>query len=94
MAELIGVFLTEGASELEQIRASVASRDPATTFSAAHRLKGSAMNLGCRALAAAAEALETLGRAGTVEGAEPMIERLSSAFEQTAAALRIELEAA
>jgi hypothetical protein len=29
-----------------------------------------------------------------VEGAEPMIERLSSAFEQTAAALRIELEAA
>ena len=94
MAELIGVFLTEGASELEQIRASVASRDPATTFSGAHRLKGSAMNLGCHALAAAAEALETLGRAGTVEGAEPMIERLSSAFEQTAAALRIELEAA
>jgi len=94
MAELISVFLTEGAAELEQIRASVAAQDAVATLNGAHRLKGSAMNLGCRALAEAAEALEMLGRSGTVEGSQPMIERLSSAFEQTAAALLIELDAA
>jgi two-component system sensor histidine kinase/response regulator len=94
MAEVIGAFLTEGVAEVEQIRAAAASNDAAGVLSGAHRLKGSAMNLGCRALADAAEALESLGRAGTVEGAEPMLDRLGGAFEQTVAALRIELEAA
>ena len=94
MAELIGAFLTEGVTEVEQIRAAAASQDAAGVLTRAHRLKGSAMNLGCRALAEAADALESLGRAGTVEGAGPMLERLEGAFEQTAAALRIELQAA
>ena len=94
MAELVGVFLTEGFAEVELIRAAAAGQDPAGMLTAAHRLKGSAMNLGCRALAEAADALESLARAGTVEGSGPMLQRLSGAFEQTAAALRIELEAA
>lgn len=94
IAELIGLFLTEGGAGVEQIRASVVAQDAAATLTGAHRLKGSAMNLGCRALAEAAEALETLGRGGTLEGAEPMIDRLSRAFERTADALRIELDAA
>ena len=61
---------------------------------AAHRLKGSALNLGCASLARAAEALELLGRGGNLEGAGPLVERLSRDFDRTAAALRIELEAA
>jgi CheY-like chemotaxis protein/HPt (histidine-containing phosphotransfer) domain-containing protein len=94
MSELIGVFLSEGIAEVELIRGAAAGQDAAGMLTAAHRLKGSAMNLGCGALAEAADALESLGRAGTVEGAGPMLQRLSGAFEQTAAALRIELEAA
>lgn len=58
------------------------------------RLKGSALNLGCTALAEAAGTLETLGRGGTVEGAGPLIDRLSDAFDRTAAVLQVELEAA
>jgi signal transduction histidine kinase/DNA-binding response OmpR family regulator/HPt (histidine-containing phosphotransfer) domain-containing protein len=94
MADLIGAFLTEGVAEVDEIRAAAAGNDAAGMLSGAHRLKGSAMNLGCRALAEAADAVESLGRQGTVEGAEPMLDRLDAAFEQTAAALRIELEAA
>jgi len=94
MTELIGAFLSEGVAEVEQIRASAVGQDAAGILTAAHRLKGSAMNLGCQALADAADDLESLARAGSVEGAEPMLDRLDAAFEQTAAALRIELEAA
>jgi HPt (histidine-containing phosphotransfer) domain-containing protein len=94
MEQLISVFLMEGGAEVEGLRLAVAANDATATRTGAHRLKGSALSLGCRAVADAAEALETLGGGGTVEGAGPMILRLAGAFESTAVALRSELEAA
>jgi HPt (histidine-containing phosphotransfer) domain-containing protein len=94
MTDLIGVFLAEGEREVSQVRAAVGLDDPGAVMQAAHRLKGSALNLGCASLAHAAEALEILGRNGDLEGAGPLVERLSGAFDRTEAALRIELEAA
>ncbi|HEV7604119.1 MAG TPA: response regulator [Candidatus Limnocylindrales bacterium] len=94
MEQLISVFLVEGGAEVEGLRLAVAANDATATRTGAHRLKGSALSLGCRAVADAAEALETLGGGGSVEGAGPMILRLAGAFESTAVALRSELEAA
>jgi HPt (histidine-containing phosphotransfer) domain-containing protein len=94
MEELVNVFLVEGATEVGQIRGAIEARDANAMLNGAHRLKGSAMNLGCGALADAAEAIEVLGRSGTVEGADALVDRLATAFDQTATALKIELDAA
>lgn len=61
---------------------------------AAHRLKGSALNLGCTSLAEAAERLEVLGRGDTLPDAAALVDRLAAAFDRTVTALRIELDAA
>ena len=94
VADLVGLFLTEGALEVRRIRGAVEADDPAAVMRAAHRLRGSALNLGCASLAEAAEALEVLGRRDVLEGAVPLVERLRGAFDRTASALRTELEAA
>jgi signal transduction histidine kinase/DNA-binding response OmpR family regulator len=92
--ELVQAFLFEGAEEMNQIRTAAESIDPAALLQAAHRLKGSALNLGCTDVAAAADALESLGRSGTVAGSEPLLARLSDDFERTLLALQLDADAA
>jgi HPt (histidine-containing phosphotransfer) domain-containing protein len=60
----------------------------------AHHIKGSALNLGCSALSDTAQALEELGRTGTVDGAAVLLDRLDREFHRTLATLREETEAA
>jgi hypothetical protein len=45
-------------------------------------------------VAAAADALESLGRSGTVTGSEPLLARLSDDFERTLLALQLDADAA
>jgi HPt (histidine-containing phosphotransfer) domain-containing protein len=92
--ELVQAFVHEGADEVSQIRAAADSNDPAALLIAAHRLKGSALNLGCTAVAEAADALELLGRSGTVDGSGPLLDRLTGDFQRTLGVLRIEADAA
>jgi signal transduction histidine kinase/CheY-like chemotaxis protein/HPt (histidine-containing phosphotransfer) domain-containing protein len=92
--EVIDAFIEEGSVEIEQVRAAVAAHDPDALIQTAHRLKGSSLNLGCHALAETAAALESMGRRGTVEGAGPLLDRLGHEFDRTAAALRVEADAA
>jgi two-component system sensor histidine kinase/response regulator len=94
VSELVKAFTSEGRVELLQIRNAVASGDAERLHDGAHRLKGSAMNLGCVALADVAATLEHLGREGTTVGAEAHLERLGREFERAAVALEIEAEAA
>jgi signal transduction histidine kinase/CheY-like chemotaxis protein/HPt (histidine-containing phosphotransfer) domain-containing protein len=92
--ELVQAFVDEGADEVSQIRAAADTNDPAALLVAAHRLKGSALNLGCTAVAEAADALELLGRSGTVDGSGPLLDRLTGDFQRTLGVLRIEADAA
>jgi CheY-like chemotaxis protein/HPt (histidine-containing phosphotransfer) domain-containing protein len=92
--ELVQAFVDEGADEVDQIRAAADRNDPAALLMAAHRLKGSALNLGCTAVAEAADALELLGRSGTVAGSGPLLDRLTGDFQRTLSVLRLEADAA
>jgi HPt (histidine-containing phosphotransfer) domain-containing protein len=94
IAELIGTFLTEGARDVRQISAALAVNDHDAVARDAHRLRGSALNLGCPQLAASADVLEARGRTGNVEGAEALGDDLVASFGRTRAALELELEAA
>jgi signal transduction histidine kinase/DNA-binding response OmpR family regulator/HPt (histidine-containing phosphotransfer) domain-containing protein len=92
--ELVNAFIDEGGEELSRVRGAAESSDPAALLQAAHRLKGSALNLGCTAVAETADAIEALGRSGTVEGIAPLIDRLTHDFQRTLVALRLDADAA
>jgi PAS domain S-box-containing protein len=66
----IGNFLTNSHTGLDTIREAVAAGDAAALRAAAHKLAGSALNLGVTYAGEALRSLEFLGDEGTVEGAE------------------------
>ena len=94
ISELVNAFIREGRLEVQQIRAAVIGGTPAVLHNGAHRLKGSALTLGCIVLAETAGALESIGRDGTVSGADSLLDRLDLDFDRAVAALQIEAEAA
>ena len=94
LAEVVAAFVSDGSAEVAAIVAAVAAANPTALMHGAHRLKGSAQNMGCRAVAETAAALESLGVRGTVDGAAPLLSRLRHEFDATAAALEIEAAAA
>jgi signal transduction histidine kinase/CheY-like chemotaxis protein/HPt (histidine-containing phosphotransfer) domain-containing protein len=94
LGELVRAFESEGTEELDQIRAAIGEDDAVALVRSAHRLKGSALNLGCEAMARTAGELESLGRSETTVSAEELLERLYREFELTLAALKVESQAA
>ena len=79
--------MEQAAGSLDAIRAAVAAGDPAGLVASAHRLKGSATNLGLPALGQAAGALEGLGDAGLTEDAAAQVADLEAALARALAAL-------
>jgi signal transduction histidine kinase/DNA-binding response OmpR family regulator/HPt (histidine-containing phosphotransfer) domain-containing protein len=94
IADLVDGFLSDGVEELAQIRTAVDGGDATGLAQGAHRLKGSALNMGGRVLAETAGELEAIGQGGDLTGADLILARLIREFEETAAALRVEAEAA
>jgi len=78
----------EGIGEsLALLRAERVAHDAPALRSAAHRLKGSAANLGARRVAELALEVEQLAADGHLEETDPVLERLSDALAQAAVEL-------
>ncbi len=79
VAELIDLFFQEAPAQLQALESAVAQNDHtslARTFSAALRLKGSAINLGARNLAALCDEIEQTARNWSLaDDVPPLIER-------------------
>ena len=69
------------------IRSAAAGGDAEALRVDAHTLRGSSANVGAVAVSNAAAAIESLARAGDLEGAQPWIVELTDAVELTRAAL-------
>ena len=80
-------FVQHAPGSLADIRTAVAAGDPAGLVASAHRLKGSAANLGLPAVGEAAGALEELGDAGLTSDATDRVATLEIALDQALAAL-------
>jgi CheY-like chemotaxis protein len=80
-------FGTNAPGQLEAIRAAVTAADAPDLVATAHKLKGSATNLGLPAVGEAAAALEHLGDSGTTQGAEELFARLAAELDTALAAL-------
>jgi len=92
LSEVIGVFLAEGPGQVRSVDEALASRDAAAIQRAAHQLKGSALGVGARQLAAVAAAVELSARAGEVDGATAAAVDLDAGFEAARGALTLLLE--
>jgi len=69
---LIDLFLTESPKYLSELHSAIQTADCMTVYQAAHKLKGSAANVGAKRLIAVCSQLERLGRAGEIEQAETL----------------------
>ncbi|WKN47192.1 response regulator [Nocardioides sp. Arc9.136] len=78
----IGNFLANSGPAVDRIRETVADDDADAMRQAAHKLAGSALNLGVLEVGAAARELEFLGDAGTTQGAEPLVDALAAAVRR------------
>ena len=87
VTEVIGVFLAEAPGQVRSVNEALASRNAAAIQRAAHGLKGSALGIGARQLAAIVAAVETAARAGDTERAISAAAALDAALGAAGAAL-------
>lgn len=82
LGEVLTVFLQETPSRMERLRNAWAAGDIEQMQRAAHSLKGSAGNIGARAMFAVCK---TLNESGEAEAARPLIEALEAEFRKVEA---------
>lgn len=83
----IGNFVSRAPDSVHALRSAVAAADGEALTHAAHRLKGSALNLGLPAVGHLAHELELLGDSGSTVGATPLLEDLEDALSRSVAAV-------
>ena len=88
--DLLVMFRGEAPKLLAAMRAAVAENNAEKLKMAAHSLKGAAGSLGATRLEANCAEVEKIGRAGSVEGAEPLLALLDPQFQQVYGALLAE----
>jgi CheY-like chemotaxis protein len=86
--ELCRQLLASAPTLLAAMATAAAEGNASQLRSSAHSLKGAAAMLGARALAATCARLEEKGRAGTVEGAGPLLDVAERQLQRTAIALK------
>jgi len=80
VADIAELFLADSPRHLETLAEAIRSGDHARLESAAHRYLSGIENLGARRMRTHCMELERLGRAGTVAGAEQVLEQLKREF--------------
>jgi len=92
LAEIIENFLDSVPGRLVEIEQAIGRGDSAEVEQLAHRLKGSAANLGAYRLSDPLGEIEHLANSGRLEGAADHLARALVAHEEAAAALRAMLQ--
>ena len=86
-AKVVRIYLDDTPSILGDLRRATQEGDADRAAAAAHALKSASLNVGAEGMAAMCEELETLGRQGSVEGAESLACRLDEMYPRVRTAL-------
>jgi signal transduction histidine kinase/DNA-binding NarL/FixJ family response regulator/HPt (histidine-containing phosphotransfer) domain-containing protein len=87
VARAISNFVGGFDATWDELSTAARTGDASTLRAVAHRLKGSALNLGARRVAELCQELEDVGDTGTTEGVTPLLELLRAAGSSAVAAL-------
>jgi CheY-like chemotaxis protein/HPt (histidine-containing phosphotransfer) domain-containing protein len=87
--ELVNLYLNNSDTLINEMRQGIASQNTDLLRRAAHTLKGNSSQVGALKLAALSDELEMVAKAGSVEGAESMLEKINLEFNN----VKIDLEA-
>jgi HPt (histidine-containing phosphotransfer) domain-containing protein len=87
MVELIDTFLEDAPRMLGDMHQALEGGDAELLRRTAHSLKSNSAEFGAMALSELCRELETMGKVGTVEGADELIVRAETEFSQVKAAL-------
>jgi signal transduction histidine kinase/CheY-like chemotaxis protein/HAMP domain-containing protein len=86
--ELLSTFVEDSQELMATLRRTLGRRDVDGFRRAAHSLKSNAASFGATTLSGLARDLETQARSGSLDGAEPRVERLGVECERVTRALR------
>ena len=86
--EVLKMFLQEVPPRIERLRNAWAARNIEEMYRTAHSLKGSAGNIGARAMFEVCKQLDELGRSGDVASAGPLVDALGVEFGKVEAEIR------
>ena len=79
--ELLSVFISDGQSQIDNLRLAINSSNTADTRRSAHTLKGSSANLGLHSLSESCQLLEYKAAEDSLEGATELLQQIISNYE-------------
>lgn len=91
LGEVLGLFLGQVPQQLESLRSALEARDRHASHQVAHRLKGSALAMGARQMAAACGLVEQAARDGDLGLAARYAATLDDEFQTAGVALEREV---
>ncbi len=94
LVNLIGIFLADSSSRMDELRGAVERGDNDTVTYIAHTLRSSSKTLGANDLAGCFSMLESVGKAGGITAAHSLIDRLENAYSLARSALEVEIQKA
>lgn len=93
LAEVLGLFRAQVPEQLLRLRSALDARDIDATRGVAHRLKGSALGIGARQMAAACGLVEQAARDGDIDRAAACATMLDDEFRLASVALERQVRA-
>ncbi len=90
LAEVIDSYLEDSPSRLQAISDAIAQDDAKGLQQSAHALKSSSLTVGASLFSQLCAALESIGRAGTTQGASKLLSQLDAEYERVKAALELQ----
>ena len=88
LTEVLTIFLQEVPPRIDRLRTSWADGNIQEVQRAAHSLKGSAGNIGARALYEISRQIDEKGRTGDLSGLAPLIDALTAEFGKVEVEIR------
>jgi HPt (histidine-containing phosphotransfer) domain-containing protein len=82
LAEVFTLFLEEAPPRIERMRNAAAGGDIKEVHRAAHSLKGSAGNIGARAMYDVCSVIDERGKAGDLAGAAALVDAVQAEFDK------------
>ncbi|RQW87381.1 MAG: Hpt domain-containing protein [Geobacter sp.] len=86
--KLINIFINSSPALLDSMRTAIMAAAPEALANAAHSMKSGSLNMGALGLGELCAKLEKIGRGGTTDGAEDLLEKTQREYLAVVAAFK------